>query len=102
MLVGLGGWLLLNQATDSFQAPSFLTVVPVILIVYLILQSIPIPLDWLALLSPERFTRIRMVNTLADAGVENISLSENGPVGFYFLAPFFSWRCCSTISRLSG
>ena len=54
MLVGLGGWLLLNKATDSFQSPSFLTVVPVVLIGYLILQSIPIPLDWLALLSPER------------------------------------------------
>jgi O-antigen ligase len=83
MLVGFGGWLLYNKATASYQSPSFSTVVPLILIAYLVLQSIPLPLDWLALLSPERFARVRMVNTLADVGLENISLSESGPVGFY-------------------
>lgn len=83
MLAGLGGWLLLNPASGRCQSPSFSTVVPVILITYLLLQSIPIPLDWLAWLSPERATRVRMVNDLADAGLQYISLSEKGPIGFY-------------------
>jgi len=83
VLVGLGGWLLLNQVTGSFQAPSCMTVVPIIIIAYLGLQSIPIPLDWLELLSPERAARVRMVNNLADVGLQVMSLSENGSVGFY-------------------
>jgi O-antigen ligase len=83
MLAGLGGWLLLIHKTDSVQFPSFLTIVPVILIVYIAVQSIPIPLDWLELLSPERAARVRMVNDLADAGLQHISLSEKGPAGFY-------------------
>lgn len=83
ILIGLGGWLLLQPANRQFQYPSLLTVVPVILITYLILQSIPLPLEWVAFLSPERAARIQMVNDLADAGLRYIPLSENGPVGFY-------------------
>ncbi|NTV51317.1 MAG: hypothetical protein HGA69_00575, partial [Desulfobulbaceae bacterium] len=83
MLAGLGGWLLLNPASSRCQSPSFSSVVPVILITYLILQSIPIPLGWLEWLSPERATRVRMVNDLADAGLQYISLSETGSIGFY-------------------
>lgn len=83
MLACLGAWLLLNYRADRFPAPSFSVIVPVILITYLILQSIPIPLDLLELLSPRRAARVRMVNELAGTGLQHISLSENGPVGLY-------------------
>lgn len=83
MLIGLGGWLVLKYDIGRPHKLSFLTVVPLIVIAYLILQSIPIPLDWLALLSPERAARVAMVNELAGTELQHISLSENGPVGLY-------------------
>lgn len=83
MLAGLGTWLLLDHETGRFPNLSFWTIVPLILIAYLILQSIPIPLSWLDWLSPQRAERVRMVNELAGTGLQHISISENGPVGFF-------------------
>ena len=82
ILAGLGTWLLLNHNGNA-QWVSCWTVVPVILIAYLILQSIPIPLDLLDLLSPHRAQRVRTVNELAGTGVHYVTLSENGTFGFY-------------------
>lgn len=83
IFAGLGGWLLLNQKDHDVQSPSFFTAVPIILIIYVLLQSVPIPLDWLELLSPDRAARVQVVNELAETDLRHISLSENGPVGLY-------------------
>jgi hypothetical protein len=83
IFTGLGGWLLLNRTHQAMHSPSFLTVVPIILITYMLLQSVPMPLDWLDVLSPCRAERVRMVNELAGTDFQHISLSENGPVGLY-------------------
>lgn len=83
IMAGLGSSLLLNKEICNFPSLSCWVIVPVILIGYLVLQSIPIPLEWVKLLSPHRAERIRMVNELAGTGLQYISLSENGPVGLY-------------------
>jgi len=78
MLAGLGGWLLLNPGF-----PSLWLVVPVILIVYLIVQSLPLPIEWVEILSPNRAERVRMVNELAGTDQQLVTLSDNGTVGLY-------------------
>ncbi len=83
ILTGLGSWLLLNHRPGSLPLPSIWAVVPALLIAYLSLQSIPLPLDWVEMLSPQRAARVRAVNELAGTGLQNVSLNENGPAGFY-------------------
>jgi O-antigen ligase len=83
IFTGLGGWILLCHPKGTIQPPTFFTAVPLFLAAYLLLQSVPIPLDWLELLSPHRAARVQMVNVLAGTDLRHISLSENGPVGLY-------------------
>jgi len=83
MLVGLGGWLLLNQSENEIGLVFLWSVVPVILIVYLIFQSVPLPLEWVEIVSPSRVERVRMVNELAGTDQQWITISDNGIVGFY-------------------
>ena len=83
MLVGLGGWLLLNQSEGGAGLFSLWSVVPVILIVYLILQSLPLPFEWVEIVSPSRAERVRIVNELAGTDQQRITLSDNGIVGLY-------------------
>ena len=83
MLVGCGGWLLLNQNRQDLTLPSFWLVVPLLLVIFIILQSIPLPLDWVDVISPYRAERVRMVNELAGTQQQFIAISDNGRAGFY-------------------
>lgn len=82
ILVGLGGWLL--YAVPELEWKKLLRswlLVPIILITYIALQSLPLPLPVVELLSPARAARINMVNTLAQAGLTVAPLSDNGVAG---------------------
>ncbi|MFH2123663.1 MAG: O-antigen ligase family protein [Pseudomonadota bacterium] len=82
ILVGFGGWLLYVLPEFPGKAWSWYWVgVPLVLIVYIILQSLPLPLSLVELLSPERATRIGMVNTLAQTNLASTSISDNGITG---------------------
>jgi O-antigen ligase len=83
MLVGCGGWLLLNLNRLDLTLPSFWLVVPLLLVIFIIGQSIPLPLDWVEAISPYRAERVRMVNELAGTQQQFIAISDNGRGGFY-------------------
>ena len=83
MLAGLGGWLLLDRDEGGTCRFSLWSVVPIILFVYLIVQSLPLSFEWIEIVSPNRAERVRMVNELAGTNQQQISLSDNGMVGFY-------------------
>lgn len=83
ILVGLGGWLLFSSEHESFSPPSVWLVVPLIVISYIALQSIPIPLEWLEYISPSRAERVKMVNELAGTVQQFVTLSETGVTGLY-------------------
>lgn len=92
ILVGIGGWLLLNPAQDASLSLSFWWLVPLILIGYLIFQAIPLPLELVEILSPNRAARIQKVNELAGTSVQWVPLSDNGVTGLYrsfFLVSLF-------------
>lgn len=82
ILVGLGGWFLYALPELSWtDGPRYWLIVPLVLIVYTALQSLPLPLSVVSLLSPVRAARIAMVNTLAQTSVTTASLSDNGIAG---------------------
>jgi O-antigen ligase len=83
MFVGCGGWLLLNQTRQDLTLPSSWLVVPLLLVIYIILQSIPLPFDWVDVISPSRAGRVQMVNELAGTQQQFIAISDNGRAGFY-------------------
>lgn len=83
ILVGIGGWLLLNPPEDSSFSISFWWLAPLILIGYLVFQTMPLPLELVELLSPNRATRIQKVNELAGTNLQWVSLSDNGITGLY-------------------
>lgn len=83
MLVGCGGWLLINERRRHMRRPSLWLIVPLFMVLYTILQSIPLPIDWLEVLSPYRAERVRLVNELAGTRQSWVSLSDNGIVGMY-------------------
>lgn len=84
MLVGCGGWLLLNERRRHVRRTSRWLLVPLFVISYIIIcQSIPLPLDWVSFLSPFRAERVRMVNELAGTQLHFAAISDNGIVGFY-------------------
>ena len=83
MLAGCGGWLLLNQNRQNVRFPSFWLAVPLFLVVYIILQAVPLPLDWIDAISPYRAERVRMVNELAGTEQYFVTISDNGRVGVY-------------------
>jgi O-antigen ligase len=82
ILVGLGGWMLYVLPELSWKDWSwYWLIVPLVLIVYIALQSLPLPLSVVEFLSPVRATRITMVNTLAQTSLTTASLSDNGIAG---------------------
>jgi len=83
MLVACGGWLLLNLSSRHFHRPSLWFVAPLVLVIFIILQSIPLPLHWVDVISPFRAERVRMVSELAGTQQQFISISDNGIVSFY-------------------
>lgn len=82
ILVGLGGWFLSVLPELSWPDRSwFWLIVPIVLTCYIVLQSLPLPLSVVELVSPARATRINMVNTLAQTELTTASISDNGIVG---------------------
>src|SRR5665648_298146 len=81
ILVGLGGWLLYAMPESAWQDRSWRLIVPIILIGYIALQSLPLPLSIIELVSPARAARINMVNTLAQTRLTAASISDSGIVG---------------------
>ncbi len=82
ILVGLGGWMSYGVQEWEWKMlfRSWL-LVPTLLIVYLVVQSLPLPLSVIEWLSPARASRITMVNTLAQTNLTAVSLSDNGVAG---------------------
>jgi hypothetical protein len=82
ILVGLGGWMLYVLPELSWKDWSwYWLIVPLVLIVYIALQSLPLPLSVVELLSPVRAARIAMVNTLARTSLTTAPISDNGIAG---------------------
>ena len=82
ILVFLGGWLLLNGSRLQMDF-SWWYLVPLLLIIYIFFQSVPLPIEWVKILSPARAERVQMVNELAGTRQLFISLSENGIDGAF-------------------
>ncbi|MCB2173656.1 O-antigen ligase family protein [bacterium] len=83
ILVGLGGWLAVTAEPGELRIGSFWSIVPLILMIWLVIQALPLPLSWVEIISPERAQRMIKVNELAGTDVSFLPLSENGPVGLY-------------------
>jgi O-antigen ligase len=82
ILVGLGGWLLYALPELAWQNLSTIwLIVPIVLIGYIALQSLPLPLSLVELVSPARATRIQMVNTLAQTRLTTVTISDYGIAG---------------------
>jgi hypothetical protein len=83
ILVGCGGWLVL--AMPSYRGHILLPwlFIPLLLVAYLVAQSLPLPLSIIELISPQRADRIAMVNELAGTAHIRVSISDNGLYGFY-------------------
>ncbi|TKB09908.1 O-antigen ligase [Desulforhopalus sp. IMCC35007] len=100
LLVGLGGWLLLNP-TEKKTSPSLNILLPLIIILWIALQSLPLPIEIVEFLSPHRAERVSMVNTLTGTIQKFVTLSENGREGLYkalFLLSFLLYY--QTLKRL--
>ncbi|MCB2218682.1 MAG: O-antigen ligase family protein [Desulfobulbaceae bacterium] len=83
ILVVLGGWLVFTAEPGELCIGNFWSIVPLILIVWLVIQALPLPLSWVEIISPQRADRIIKVNELAGIDIRFLPLSENGPVGLY-------------------
>lgn len=82
ILVGLGAWLLYAEPELSWKKlSSFWLAVPIILMSYMVLQSLPLPLSVVEFVSPARAIRINMVNRLAGTQLTAASISDNGIIG---------------------
>ena len=101
ILVGLGGWLLYALPELPWKDLSwFWLIVPIVLIAYIALQSLPLPLSVVELVSPARATRVQMVNTLAQTKLTTASISDNGVVGMQsaiFVFSLLLYYCVLTI-----
>ncbi|KGO33475.1 MAG: O-antigen ligase family protein [Desulfoprunum sp.] len=82
ILLGLGGWLLYTLPSPAAEGLSWRRLaVPIVLMLYAALQSLPLPLGLIALLSPARAERVAAVNDLAGAGLTLAPLGDNGIIG---------------------
>jgi len=82
ILVGLGGWLLYTLPSLAAEGLSWRRLaVPIVLMLYAALQSLPLPLGLIEILSPARASRVAMVNALAGTGQTMAPLGENGIIG---------------------
>ena len=82
LLAGCGGYLLFSASDERTPRLSFFSATPIILIGYLFLQSVPLPLDWLELVTPARAERLAMVNQLAGTEIRFAAISEKGSGSF--------------------
>jgi O-antigen ligase len=82
ILIVFGGWLVFEPRERMIGSVSLFKLIPFIVLVFIFLQSVPLPFDLVSLLSPARAERIEMVNKLAGTSLEFISLSDRGVDGF--------------------
>jgi len=79
VLLGLGGWLLLRQPGAAETAVSWRWLLPVVLLlVWMALQSLPLPLSWMDLLSPARAERVRLVGLLTGEERNFLPITDQG------------------------
>lgn len=83
ILVVFGGYLLFSAGREDSAFPSLWLLVPLLIIGWITMQTIPIPVDWVEALSPTRALRVRMVNELAETAQHFPSLSYTGIAGLY-------------------
>lgn len=99
MLAVTGSWLMMTVKPEYLERGWFWYLVPLVVICYQIIQTIPLPLALVELLSPARAERISMINHLADTDIQAIALSENsraGARGALFLLAVFIYYCSLT------
>ncbi len=75
LLLGCGGWLLWGQSQLEF--PSRWLWVPCLTILFLFLQSVPLPFAVVSYLSPVRAENLLRVKTLAGASIDYCSLGSD-------------------------
>ncbi len=75
LLLGCGGWLLWGQSRLEF--PSRWLWVPCLTILFLFLQSIPLPFALVSFLSPVRAENLLMVKKMAGASIDYCSLGSD-------------------------
>jgi O-antigen ligase len=83
ILVVCGGYLLFSAGRENSVFPSLWLAIPLLIIGWITLLTIPLPLDWVESLSPTRALRVRMVNELAETVHGFTSLGYTGIAGLY-------------------
>lgn len=77
VLVGVGGGLLFVPLARPLGPGDRSWLLPVVLLlVFTVLQSLPLPLSWVEIFSPARAARVEAVNLLAQGGQGFIALSD--------------------------
>lgn len=100
LLVVLGGWLLLNPP-EKKASVTLTSLLPLFVILWVALQSLPLPIEVVEFLSPHRAERVSMVNSLAGTNQQFITLSEGGTGGLYKALFLFSFLIYyQTLKRL--
>ncbi len=82
VLLGLGGWWLValpGRKPDAIFSSWFFPLLA--LLVFILFQSLPLPIPWMEWLSPARAERMRMVNMLAQGNQQYIAISDQGLAG---------------------
>lgn len=93
ILFFLGGWILLNSryiADRHFFSLGYFLLF--LFIFWIILSLLPVPLDWLQIISPVRASYLQTANQLANTGIRYAPLSYNTNAGVQtaaFLAALF-------------
>lgn len=79
ILIGCGSWFLFSDNLDDNRNISYWWYFPIIIVLcFLVFQSVPLPLSWVEILSPHRADRVIMVNKLAGTDQRWVSISDNG------------------------
>lgn len=93
IVLGLGGWGLFFTREEKWcDLFSYWMIIPVFLLSYMLLQSVPVSVNLLEIITPARAERIRMVNTLTRVELSVASISDNGVLGLlwvFFLVSMF-------------
>ena len=82
ILFFLGGWILLNS--KYIAGRRFFSVGNILLVLFLfwiILSLIPVPINWLKIISPARSSYLHAANELADTSIQYASLGYNPHAG---------------------
>lgn len=82
VLLGLGGWWLIalpGRKPDTILSSWYFPLLA--LFVFILFQSLPLPITWIEWLSPARAERMRMVNMLAQGNQQYIAISDQGLAG---------------------